>query len=382
VKLADQRTAVVSPVRGRWSTWSPLLLAAVLASACLRGNSAEPPAAAQSTVEGGILPAQEDYYAVDVVDADNAWIVGSYGTVVALRDRGRAVELHPAPVHDPLFCVSFRDPSTGVIGGRGGRIFRTTDGGQSWSPATAAGVTENVLAFARTHDPQHLWAVGPRGMILRSRDDGATWEDRSLGKDITLNAVTFVDEKEGWIVGEFGTILHTSDGGETWQRSEEITGLPPYAEDVTEEVALRVGIPPLSKDDLYLFDVSFVTPDAGYVVAAGGFVLSTVDGGRQWTATRGGTRNTLFKVAPTPIGGVIATGILGTVVHRRGENWAADEEISHKLFTWVRDVSFAPDGALGVAVGGQAAVLLSRDRGETWEALPRERLAALSGHPS
>ena len=90
-------------------------------------------------------------------------------------------------------------------------------------------------------------------------DDGATWEDRSLGKDITLNAVTFVDEKEGWIVGEFGTILHTSDGGETWQRSEEITGLPPYAEDVTEEVALRVGIPPLSKDDLYIFDVSFVT---------------------------------------------------------------------------------------------------------------------------
>jgi photosystem II stability/assembly factor-like uncharacterized protein len=219
-------------------------------------------------------------------------------------------------------------------------------------------------------------------MILRSMDDGATWEDRSLTKDITLNAVTFADEKEGWIVGEFGTILHTSDGGETWQRSEEITGLPPYAEDVTEEVALRVGIPPLSKDDLYLFDVSFVTPDTGYVVAAGGFVLATADRGRTWTATHGGTRNTLFKVAPTPIGGMIATGILGTVVHRRGESWAADEEISHKLFTWVRDVSFAPDGALGVAVGGQAAVLLSRDRGETWEALPRERLAALSGHSS
>ena len=68
--------------------------------------------------------------------------------------------------------------------------------------------------------------------------------------------------------GKSGTILHTADGGETWQRSEEITGLPPYAEDVTEEVALRVGIPPLSKDDLYLFDVSFVTPDTGYAVAA------------------------------------------------------------------------------------------------------------------
>src|SRR5439155_1278486 len=84
-----------------------------------------------------------------------------------------------------------------------------------------------------------LWAVGPRGMLLRSVDDGATWEDRSLGKDITLNGVTFVDDQEGWIVGEFGTILHTVDGGETWQRSEEIEGLPPYVEDVSEEVALR-----------------------------------------------------------------------------------------------------------------------------------------------
>jgi photosystem II stability/assembly factor-like uncharacterized protein len=352
-----------------------LVLAALLASACVRGNSAEPPSGASKAVEGGILPAQEDYYAVDVVDADHAWIVGSYGAVVLLRDRGRIAELYAVPVHEPLFCVSFRDPSTGVVGGRGGHIFRTTDGGRSWSRAAAGGVAENVLDFARSNDPQHLWAVGPRGMILRSTDDGATWQDRSLGKDITLNAVTFVDDQQGWIVGEFGTILHTADGGETWQRSEEITGLPPYAEDVTEEVALRVGIPPLSKDDLYLFDVSFVTPDTGYAVAAAGFVLTTVDRGRHWTATRGGTRNTLFKVTPTPIGGMIATGILGTVVHRRGEGWAADEEISHKLFTWVRGIDFSTDGALGVAVGGQAAVLVSRDRGETWEMLPREGLA-------
>ncbi len=131
------------------TVFTPLVLAALLASACVRGNSAAPPVAARGTVEGGILPAQEDYYAVDVVDSDHAWIVGSYGAVVALRDRGRTVELHPAPVHDPLFCVSFRDPSTGVIGGRGGRIFRTTDGGKSWSPAKVPGWTENVLAFAR-----------------------------------------------------------------------------------------------------------------------------------------------------------------------------------------------------------------------------------------
>jgi photosystem II stability/assembly factor-like uncharacterized protein len=354
----------------------PFVLVALFGSACSRGRTAESsaPAAVVRAVEGGILTGEEDYYAVDVVDSDHAFIVGSYGAVIAFGAKGNTAELRAAPVHEPFFCVSFRGPSTGVIGGRGGRIFRTTDAGQSWSPVAAAGVTENVLDFARSRDPQRIWAVGPRGTLLRSLDDGATWQDRSLGKDITLNGVTFVDDQEGWVVGEFGTILHTVDGGETWQRSEEIEGLPPYAEDVTEEVALRVGIPPLSKDDLYLFDVAFVTPDTGYAVAAGGFVLTTVDRGKHWTATRAGTRNTLFKIVPTPSGGLIATGVLGTVVRQREKGWAADEEISHRLFTWIRGMGFSADGALGLAVGGKASVLLSRDRGESWEMLPRERL--------
>ena len=368
--------------RLRGNAWIACGLA-LLASACSWSRSAEPPAANGHAVEGGILPAEEDYYAVDVVDPDHAWIVGSYGAVIQLRDRGRTAELLPTPEREPLFCVSFRDPSTGVLGGRGGRVFRTTDGGRSWSIAATGGVKENVLALARGRDRQQVWAVGPGGLVLHSTDDGATWHDRSLGKDITLNAVTFVDDQEGWIVGEFGTILHSVDAGKTWQRIEEIEGLPPYAEDVTAEVALRVGIPPLGKDDLYLFDVAFVTPDTGYAVAAGGFVLKTVDRGRHWTAVRSGTRNTLFKIVSTPIGGLITSGVLGTIVHNRGEQWAVDEEISHRLFTWIRGLAFSPDGTLGVAVGGKAAVLLSRDHGETWESVPREQLAAAaSGHSS
>lgn len=344
-------------------------------------SAAQPPPARAATPEGEILPGQEDYYAVAVVDPDHVWIVGSYGTVLLLGEEGRKIELRSPPVHDPLFCASFRDASTGVIGGRGGLILRTTDGGRSWSPAKTPGVKENVLAIARGRDPRRLWAVGPQGTMLRTSDDGETWEDRSLGKDITLNGVTFIDDQEGWVVGEFGTMLHTLDGGDTWERSEGIEGLPPYVEDVSAEVALRVGIPPLSQDDLYLFDVAFVTPDAGYVVAAGGFVLATVDRGRRWTATHAGTRNTLFAITSAPGGGLISTGVLGTFVHRREDRWVRDEEISHRLFTWIRAVDFSADGAFGVAVGGKATVLLTRDRGETWETPPRGPLAA-SREPS
>jgi photosystem II stability/assembly factor-like uncharacterized protein len=360
----------------RWAVWLPIACAAIVGTAYAPSRAASPASAADKKIEGGILPGLEDYFAVDAVDADHAWIVGSYGTALLLRDRGKQVELHPPPTHEPLFSVNFRDASTGVIGGRGGRVFRTTDGGQSWSVSDTAGAKENVLALARAHNPQIVWAVGPSGMVLQSTDDGATWHDRSLGKDITLNGVTFVDDQEGWIVGEFGTILHTTDGGASWQQSGDIKGLPPYAEDVTEEVALRLGIPPLSSEDLYLFDVAFTNADTGYTVAAGGFVLTTTDRGQHWTALRAGTRNTLFTVRSTPVGNLIATGVLGTIVHGRGNVWSADEQISHRLFTWIRGIDFSSDGAIGVAVGGKAAVLISADKGDTWEAVPRERLEA------
>jgi photosystem II stability/assembly factor-like uncharacterized protein len=372
---ATQRTRI-----SRRAVWLAIALLAIVGSVYAPGRAASPASPADA-VEGGILPTLEDYFAVDAVDLDHAWIVGSYGTALLLRNRGQQVELRPPPTHEPLFSVNFRDASTGVIGGRGGRVFRTTDGGKSWSVADTAGAKENVLALARARDPHVVWAVGPSGMILQSTDDGATWHDRSLGKDTTLNGITFVDDREGWIVGEFGTILHTTDGGASWQRSEQITGLPPYAEDVTEEVALRLGIPPLSNEDLYLFDVAFPSPDSGYAVAAAGFVLTTTDRGQHWTAVRAGTRNTLFTVHPTPGGNLIATGVLGTVVHQRGGAWSADEQISHRLFTWIRGIDFSADGALGVAVGGKAAVLISTDKGDTWEAMPRERLEATRAAP-
>src|SRR5439155_6480179 len=321
-------------------------LVAVALLFAVASPSADAAEARKGKVQGGILTDQEDFYAVDVIDRDHVWIVGSYGTAIVLLGEMRLAELRPAPIREPLFCVSFRDASNGLVGARLGKILRTTDAGRSWSTLSLPDVKENILAIARGHDPDRVWAVGPQGTVVHSADDGKTWKNLSLGKDITLNGVTFVDDQEGWLVGEFGTILHTVDGGKTWERSGEIQGLPPYVEDVSAEDALRMGVPPLTADDLYLLDVLFVSPDVGYISAAGGFVLHTTDRGRHWTASRAATRNTLFKLAQSPGGSLVATGVLGTLVRQEDGRWVRDEDLSHRLFTWLRDVQFSPDGGL------------------------------------
>ncbi len=69
------------------------------------------------------------------------------------------------------------------------------------------------------------WVVGDRGVILHTRDGGASWQLQRSGAVCSLRGVWFRDDKTGWVVGgqglpysaaSAGLILGTLDGGETW----------------------------------------------------------------------------------------------------------------------------------------------------------------------
>jgi photosystem II stability/assembly factor-like uncharacterized protein len=67
---------------------------------------------------------------------------------------------------------------------------------------------------------QRLVAVGERGHVMLSDDQGATWRQaKSVPTRVLLTAVFFVDAEYGWAVGHDETILNTADGGETWTRT-------------------------------------------------------------------------------------------------------------------------------------------------------------------
>src|SRR3989337_2252960 len=72
---------------------------------------------------------------------------------------------------------------------------------------------------------KHGSAAGT-GPIISTDDGGATWKDRSIGADIILNDVRFVDARQGWAVGEFGRIYHTRDGGRSWTKQNSPIEVP------------------------------------------------------------------------------------------------------------------------------------------------------------
>jgi photosystem II stability/assembly factor-like uncharacterized protein len=333
-----------------------------------------------TSVEGRSLPALEDYYAADAASKDQAWAVGTYGTILSITDNASKVAVQKSGTHYSLFAVNAAGPKDAIIGGERGLLLRTTDGGEHWNKVEAPkDVSSNILAISRGKSSNQIWAVGPEGTIIHSADDGQTWEDLSLHKDETLNGVAFLDDKDGWVVGEFGVIKRTTDGGHTWVESDKVVGLPKYVEDVSDEEAYHRGIPELTEQDLYLFQTVWTGPQTGYAVGTGGFVLQTVDGGATWRAERGDTRNSFFSIAVPPHHPAVVAGILGTVVHQDGATWKVDRSVSERVYTWLRCVRFSPDDALGIMTGGNGMILVSRNGGATWTPIDRSLIAAGGG---
>ena len=131
----------------------------------------------------------------------------------------------------------------------------SADGASIIAPLAAQSL---LLDVARAGE--RLVAVGERGHILYSDDDGKTWtQSDAVPSRTMLTAVTFANSNEGWAVGHDEIILRTQDGGKNW---------------------LAANYRPESQQPL--LDVWFENASHGLAVGAYGSVYETRDGGRTW----------------------------------------------------------------------------------------------------
>ena len=71
---------------------------------------------------------------------------------------------------------------------------------------------------------ERLVAVGERGVVLYSDDQGQKWHSLRSPVTRTLTALAFANDREGAAVGHGGALLHTVDGGLSWQAVEADSG--------------------------------------------------------------------------------------------------------------------------------------------------------------
>jgi photosystem II stability/assembly factor-like uncharacterized protein len=162
-----------------------------------------------------------------------------------------------------------------------------------WSPARILERQVNPVDeatrgvfFAIAKNRDRIVAVGEHGRILHSADNGKTWETAApTPVDVSLTAITFLNEKLGWVVGYDGVILKTTDGGMSWiiVREPSVNALP-------------------------LFAVWFKDENIGLAVGADSTVYRSVDGGAHWNLTKIEAQSHLYDIVQTPDGLVWITG--------------------------------------------------------------------------
>jgi photosystem II stability/assembly factor-like uncharacterized protein len=60
----------------------------------------------------------------------------------------------------------------------------------------------------RFTDTQTGWIVGERGVVYRTHNGGYTWTEQGAIAKVSLFGLSFPSESEGWASGAKGTIIH------------------------------------------------------------------------------------------------------------------------------------------------------------------------------
>ena len=172
-------------------------------------------------------------------------------------------------------------------------------------PAVASQSGEHATLLDVTMAGSRIVAVGERGVIVYSDDQGRTWHQASVPTSVSLTQVRFATPSAGWAVGHSGVVLHTSDGGKTWTRQLDGRTAAQLAVDAAQADAQQAGAGNAAAQralaeaqrlvsdgpDKPFLNVLFENGKTGYVVGAYGLIFKTEDGGAAWKSWMGHVDN-------------------------------------------------------------------------------------------
>ncbi|MCK9238696.1 MAG: YCF48-related protein [Thiopseudomonas sp.] len=198
-----------------------------------------------------------------------------------------------------------------------------------------------------THAGQRIVAVGERGHVLYSDDEGKTWQQAKVPTQQLLTAVYFVDAQQGWAVGHDALILHTTDGGLTWAQQYQ---------------DLELEAP--------LLDIWFADQHTGFAVGAYGTLLHTQDGGQHWESINEALDNEsgyhLNAITAVKDAGIFIVGEMGSMFRSTdlGASW---ETLTSPYEGSLFGVQATAQENTLLVYGLRGHVFRSADFGDSWQ---------------
>lgn len=342
------------------------------------------------TLDGGTtweeLPALGSTYFMKFHTAGFGVATGNFGALVS-RDGGLLWE--PSP--QEMATYSFANATTG-LGAAATGLFRTTDGGATFSLARAGAA--DAVAFL---SPTAAVAIID-GSLVRSTDGGQTWSEETdaAGRNrlfVVSSEVVLAWGRSGDFPDYDDRILRSADAGATWTDLGEVIAAAPFASPFGFTVpSTGVVVASDGSGNLYrsgdaglTWAQTFATPGPvpgflvetapafsdsqnGYFGFGPGFIVRTTDGGASWQQTSSGSAAAILALDRFASGDLIAVGEAGQVLTRTtgGTTWRLRASLTEARLEAVQVVG----PAAVVAVDGTGRIYRSSDAGATWSASP------------
>lgn len=324
-------------------------------------------------------------------DALEGWAVCGGGTVLHTTDGGESWEIQHGllAVAPDLYGVVVTTAGTLIACGAGEGIYRSDDGGATWTTPTHPAASDLLDACLRPDGA--ISAAGADGVVLVSTDDGLTWDEIGPGVG-TARHHAWRTAQECYVVGA-GVQHRTTDGGATWTSFlpdtffgyNEITfttdqrgyALEDFKIWITDDAGATWTGQPQVGEPLYLYRTLALSPDHWLAVlnGEGGDLWETTDAGVTWEHHLQGGSVGFTCISQTPGGRIVMGSDIGDLY------WADDVRDIHNaasnlggLATGAEILGFfaRPDGALFAAnqpsSGQTPAWLRSDDGGQSWSA--------------
>lgn len=232
-------------------------------------------------------------------------------------------------------------------------------------------------------------AVGDRGNIVYSDNEGQHWQRAETPNKVLLTAVCFADARNGWAVGHDAVVLGTNDGGASWQlQYSDVIGTDDGADDSADEDYDDYDdldnydlddYGDFSEDDdaaggrdtsgAPLLDVVCLSKDRAVAVGGYGYLLETSNAGKKWNKVldriengNGWHLNAITQIPNSST--LLIAGERGLLLRSR------DNGLSWKTLNSPYDGSFfgvtALTGGAVMAYGLQGNLWVSRNQGDSW----------------
>ena len=264
------------------------------------------------------------------VSARQGWVVGDNGTILRTTDGGITWVTLNSGTTTSLTCVSFVSASIGWVVGINGLILKTTDGGNNWTTQTS-NTTKGFYGVSFVNATTG-WAVGENGTIRGTTDGGTTWATQTTRTTATLFSVQAISTSQAVSIGSNTNNIYTTNAGTSWPDGS----------------ASGIGA-------TFLKNVFYASPTKGWVVGASGTILSSSNGGVDYSLLSSGITTSLNDLYFTSItqGWVVgASGIIRTTSDA-GVTWSTQTSGVTSILNGVHFTS----ATQGFAVGDNGTIL-------------------------